>query len=102
MNAAMAVGSTTLSAAEPDLPSLVAVMVALPGPTVVTSPALETVATLPLDVAHVTVRPLNTAPWASFVVAASCTVAPASTLGAFGETSTDATGVGVGFDGATV
>ena len=50
---------------EPD----VAVIVALPSATAVTSPADDTVATDELDVAHVTVAPLIVLSFASFTVA---------------------------------
>ena len=58
----------------PLLPSLVAVIVAVPGVTPDTSPLLLTVATAVLELDHVTVRPESGAPVASFGVAASCTV----------------------------
>src|SRR5579862_6965770 len=52
----------TLTAAVPDLPSLVAVIVTPPGATPVTSPFVETVATVgSLDV-HVIARPVTIAP----------------------------------------
>ena len=58
--------------ADPD----VAVMVAVPSATAVTSPADETVATDELDVAHVTVAPEITVPPASVTVAARVVVSP--------------------------
>ena len=51
--------------AEPE----VAVIVALPSATEVTSPAVDTVATDELDVVYVTVAPLMVLPPASFTVA---------------------------------
>src|SRR5207245_1095551 len=88
-----ATGTTlTVSAAVPLLPSLVAVMVAEPAATPVTSPLPFTVATPVLLLAQVTTRPVRTAPPASFGVAESCTACPTCTLGAAGLTVTDATG----------
>ena len=49
----------------------VAVMVAVPSATAVTSPAVDTVATEVSDVAHVTVAPLIVSPFASVTVAVS-------------------------------
>src|SRR5207244_8879355 len=73
-------------------PSLVAVIVAVPGVTPDTSPLLLTVATAVLELDHVTVRPERGAPLASFGVAVSCTVWPACTEAEGGVTSTVATG----------
>src|SRR3989449_1690072 len=82
----------TVTAAVPFLPSLVAVIVAAPAATPVTSPLPFTVATAVLSLAHVTVRPASGVPLASSGVAVSCTVNPACTEGAGGLTITDATG----------
>ena len=57
---------------EPD----VAVIVALPSATEVTSPADDTVATDEFDVAHVTVAPEIVDPTASFTVGTSVVVSP--------------------------
>src|SRR6059058_1958114 len=76
----------------PLFPSLVAVIVAVPGVTPDTSPLLLTVATAVLELDHVTVRPERGAPLASFGVAVSCTVWPACTDAEGGVTSTVATG----------
>src|SRR2546423_3293010 len=70
----------TVKAAVPVCPSLVAVIVADPAVTPVTSPLPFTVARLVLLLIHITVRPVNTLPAASFRVAVSCTVLPASTV----------------------
>src|SRR5213083_1572021 len=78
----------------PLLPSLVAVIVAVPGVTPDTSPLLLTVATAVLELDHVIVRPERGAPLASFGVAVSCTVWPACTDAEGGVTSTDATAGG--------
>src|SRR5947208_14482040 len=76
----------------PLVPSLVAVIVAVPGVTPDTSPLLLTVATAVLELDHVTVRPERGSPLASFGVAVSCTVWPACTEAEGGVTSTVATG----------
>ncbi len=55
---------------------LIAVMVAVPAATAVTSPADDTVATAASDVSQVTVAPLIAVPPASFTVAVNATVAP--------------------------
>src|SRR3989442_9142316 len=81
--------------APPDCPSLVAVMVATPAATPLTSPLPFTVATAALLVAHVTTRPVNGLPLASFGVAASCTACPTAPLAVAGVTVTDATGTTV-------
>src|SRR3989441_3339911 len=88
-----ATGTTlTVIAAEPDWPSLVAVIVAVPATTPPTSPLPFTVATDALLVAHVTTRPPSGVPLASFGVAVSCPVAPTGTLAVAGLSATDATG----------
>ncbi len=87
---------TTVSAALPLCPSLVAVIVAVPATLPVTSPAALTVATVVLLLAHVTVRPVSGVPFASFGVAVSCTVVPSFTDAVAGVTSTVATGTDVG------
>src|SRR5207247_9762829 len=76
----------------PLLPSLVAVIVADPAATPVTSPLAETVATAGALLDQVTIRPVSTLPAESFVVAVSCTVAPAMRLFDAGDTVTVATG----------
>ena len=58
--------------AEPD----VAVIVAVPSATEVTSPADDTVATDDIDVAHVTVAPEIVAPSASVTVGTNVAVSP--------------------------
>src|SRR6266705_1787769 len=64
----------TVIAALPPFPSLVAVIFAAPGATAVTRPAFETVATAGLSLDHVTIRPLNRLPLASYRLAVSCCV----------------------------
>src|SRR3989440_9955960 len=89
-------GVVTVIAAVPLCPSLVAVMVSAPAASPVTRPLPLTVATLVLSLVHVTVRPVNTLPAASFSVAVSCTALPASTVAEDGVTVTVATGAGGG------
>jgi hypothetical protein len=84
----------TVTAAVPLLPSLIAVIVAPPAATPVTSPPF-TVATAVLLLPHVTTRPTRTFPLASRGVAVTCTVCPAATLADDGLTLTDATGAAV-------
>jgi len=79
-------------AAVPLCPSLVAVIVAEPATTPVTSPLGLTVATAVLLLDHVIVRPDSALPLASFGVAVSWTVLPAGTLAVAGLTVTEATG----------
>src|SRR5438093_4330856 len=81
----------TVMAADPVLPSLVAVTVAGPALTPVTRPVVDTVATVGVPEVHVTTRPVSTFPAASFVVAASCTVLLTATLADAGATVTAAT-----------
>jgi len=70
-------------------------MVAEPAALTPTSPLPFTVATLELLLVHVTVRPVNTFPAESTVVAASCAVCPSSTLADVGAIVTAETGTGV-------
>jgi hypothetical protein len=79
-------------AADAVLPSHVAVTVALPEATPLTSPEPFTVAIVPALVDQVIFRPVSVAPFASETVACSCTVAPAATLASAGATTIDATG----------
>src|SRR2546421_5170979 len=74
------------------LPPLVAVIVAVPAPTPVTSPVAVTLATPALLLVHVTARPVRARPNESFGVALSCTVPPTGTLAVAGLTLTVATG----------
>src|SRR5205809_789245 len=85
-------GAVTVMAEGPLLPSLVAVIVAEPAVTPVTSPLPPTVATALFLLAQVTARPANGLPFAALGVAASCTVWPACTDADAGLTATDATG----------
>ena len=83
---------TTLIAAEPLCPSLVAVIVAEPAATPDTSPVPETVATAGASLDQVTTRPVRTLPVASHVVTVSCDTPPTGTLAAAGSSETDDTG----------
>jgi hypothetical protein len=84
--------AVTVMAAEAIGPSQLAVIVADPSATVVTTPPVLTNATGALLVDHVIVRPVNGLPLASRGVAVSCTVCPTATLAVAGLTVTDATG----------
>jgi MinD-like ATPase involved in chromosome partitioning or flagellar assembly len=64
----------TVTVDVPVLPSLVAVIVVVPGRRPVTTPACETVATAGLLEVHETTRPLSTLSLASFIVALSVAV----------------------------
>jgi len=85
----------TVTVAVPVLPSLVAVIVAVPGEAPVTTPLVETVAIPDALVVHVTVRPVSVFPLPSFTVADSVEVAPTATDTVLGDTVTVATGIGV-------
>src|SRR6266487_3560759 len=87
--------NVTVIAAVPFWPSQLAMIVAVPAAPPVTSPFPLTEATAALLVAHVTIRPLNGLPFASFGVAVSCTVCPTATLAAAGLTRIDVTGASV-------
>src|SRR5712691_10011603 len=85
-------GGVTVIADMPLCPSLVAVIVADPAATPVTSPVPLTVAAEVLLLCHVTVRPTSGLPFASLGVAVSGTVLPTVTLAVGGATVTEATG----------
>src|SRR5438876_612328 len=70
-------GGVTVMAEVPLCPSLVAVIVADPAATPVTSPLPLTVAAAVLLLCHVTVRPTSGLPFASLGVAVSCRLLPA-------------------------
>src|SRR5215469_12888374 len=76
-------------------PSLVAVIVAVPAATAVTSPVAETVATDDAFVLHVTVRPVSVLPFASVNVVVSVVVPPTVSVALPGLTATVATGARV-------
>ena len=83
----------TVMAEVPVLVSQVAVMVAEPAATPVTSPLPFTVAAAVLSLDQVTTRPESGVPPASIGVAVSWVVLPASTLADAGDTVTEATGM---------
>src|SRR3989442_1100641 len=87
-----ALGGVTVMADVPLCASLVAVIVAEPAATPLTSPLPFTPATDVLLLDHVTTRPVSGLPLASFGVAVSCTVWPTDTLVDAGVTVTEATG----------
>jgi hypothetical protein len=83
----------TVTADVADLPSLVAVIVAVPGATPVTTPAPDTVAAAVLLEVHATVRSVTTVPFTSLTVATRVVVFPAMMLAVVGATATLATGM---------
>lgn len=85
----------TVTTAVPILPSLVAVMVAVPAETPVTTPVPDTLAMFVALEDHVTTRPVRTLPDASVVVAPNETVLPTSIVAVDGVTATVATGTWV-------
>src|SRR5205823_2886030 len=91
-NVAPADGGVTVMADGPLCPSLVAVIVAEPATTPLTSPLQRTVATEFSLLDHAIVRRDSGLPHPSFGVAVSCTVLPSFTLAAVGVTVADATG----------
>jgi hypothetical protein len=86
---------STVMVAEPLFPSLVAVIVAEPSNTPVTSPAADTVATSVAVELQTTVRPVRTLLLASVNVADSVVVASMLMVAEAGDTATAATGAGV-------
>src|SRR5947207_13066202 len=91
-NVAPADGGVTVMAAVPLCPSLMAVIVAEPATTPLTSPLELTVAADVLLLAQAIARPDSGLPAASFGVAVSCGALPAGTLAEAGLTVTEATG----------
>src|SRR5256885_16720252 len=87
-------GCTTVTAAMPLLPSLVAVMVADPAATPVTEPLPFAVATPVSLLDHITTRSDSSAPVASVGIAVTCAVWPTSTVALGGATSPRATPLG--------
>src|SRR6266513_6525644 len=81
-----------MSAAVALLPSLVAVMLALPADLPNTSPPPLTLATAGLPLDQITTRPVRVVPAESLVRAESCWVAPTRTVADAGLTITVATG----------
>ena len=85
----------TTTVVPPPLPSLVAVIVAVPGDTPVMRPADDTVAIALLLEPHVTTRPVTTAPVASLTVTVGVVVCPTTMLIFVGANVTVPTGTGV-------
>jgi hypothetical protein len=81
----------TVTEAVPLWPSLVAVIVAVPGALAVTSPVCETLATPSLLEDQVTGR-VSILSCASFSATISCSVSPCTTVAVDGLTVTEATG----------
>jgi hypothetical protein len=90
-----ATGADTVSDAEPERPSLVAVISAVPALPAVTSPLAETVATSVLLLDHVTVRPVRIVPSAARAVAVAVVVDPLLNVAAPSATVTLATAIGL-------
>src|SRR5688572_3886488 len=85
----------TVSVAAPVMPSLVALMLAVPAPTADTAPVDElTVATAVLEELHVTVRPVRIRPSRSRNVDVAVVVPPTGSDDEPNETRIDATGAG--------
>src|SRR5438876_3684050 len=87
-------GGVTVMLAVPLCPSLVAVIVAEPAATPLTSPVPLTVAAAVLLLAQLTTRPDSGLPLASFGVAVSCTVCPADPEADAGLPVTELPGTG--------
>jgi hypothetical protein len=92
-------GALTLRAEEAVLPSLEALIMALPGPTALTSPVAATVATLMLELSQVIARPVIGFPLESSSVAVARAAWPTRT--AEGLTATNTVAMGVGGGGMT-
>src|SRR5687767_22887 len=85
-------GAVTVIVDVPNFASLSIVIATVPPPMAVTSPALLTVAIDTSWLRHVNGRPVSVAPFASFTVALSCTVAFTAKDALGGATVTVATG----------
>lgn len=91
----------TTSVADPEMLSLVAMMLTDPAANAVTSPVLETVARAGAALVHVIVRPVNTLPDASRGTATACVTWPGFSVDALSVTAIDATGAGGGLSTPT-
>jgi hypothetical protein len=89
-------GALTLKREALVLPSLEALIIALPGPVALTAPAASTVAMLMSELSHVTVRPEIRFPLESCSVAVACAICPVRIAGGLTATETVAMGVGAG------
>src|SRR5437879_5154327 len=85
---------TVVTLAVPLIPSLVAVMVAAPGPMAVAAPETEIVTMPALLVVHSTARPVSVSPAASVVIAINCRDPPTVRETLEGLTLTASTGGG--------
>jgi hypothetical protein len=77
----------------PIFPSLVALMVALPAASALTSPAADTEAMVGAELLHVIVRSVTTAPVESLTTAVACVVPPTCSEEAARETLTEPMGI---------
>src|SRR3954470_12791955 len=87
--------AVTVIVVDPVLPSLVAMIWAVPSACAVTTPVFDTVATAVLSEAHVTDRPVRAPPFESNVAAVAWVVPTAVIDVCASETVTDATGTRV-------
>jgi hypothetical protein len=87
---------STVSVALPARPSLVAVIVAVPGVTARTVPKPSTLRTAGSELDHLTTRPVRIVPAASRSFAVACVTPPVTRLGAATLTVTVAAGTGAG------
>jgi len=85
-------GGATATVVEPVTPSTVAVTVVLPGPTAVSNPEDDRVATAGFALAHCGTRCVSAVPVESFALALSWAVPPTDSCTLAGSTVTDATG----------
>jgi hypothetical protein len=84
----------TVNPALPLLPSLDAVIVAVPAATPEIAPVAETIATAVFELCHATLRPDRLFPPASLRIAFACAVWPATMEVGLSETVTLAIGIG--------
>jgi hypothetical protein len=86
------VSATTVSSAFPLFPSELAVTVAVPGATAVTTPVADTVATEASVIVQAMGRPVSGVPASLVSVAVNAWDSPATSVSSPGATDTDATG----------
>ena len=94
LTASEATGPCTVMLAAAERPSTVAVTFVVPGPTPVTRPVAETVATARLADDQITARPVSAFPAESRAAAVSCCVPPMASVVVCGATSTLLTVIG--------
>jgi hypothetical protein len=85
-------GGVTMTVAEPVIPSLAALIVAVPGLIPDTTPESDVVATSVFELCHVTTRPVSTAPLASLMTAVARVDWRVAIVDALKATVIDATG----------